>query len=543
VIAVCSSGKSFGALADYLTEPRNDVDRVEWMSTRNLPVDDPDLAGRVMEATAAENVRVEKPVYHIAVSFHPGDVVTQQQMGRVADRLLDELGLGNHQALIVAHNDCPHAHFNIMVNRIDPETTRAWDRWQDYPAMQRVMREQERELGVREVGSSLHEHDGHSRESHVTSGEYREAMRTGTEPLLDRIKVHGPELRAAQSWEQFEGKLAEYGFGAERKGQGLVFTDGRTEVKASRVHRELSFGKLEQRLGSYDEAHQGRGADHEAPSTRQPLTTHDGTVREPSVGAGDRAPSPLHQAHGPDLAREAAELVRTASQLRAIERAIERTQENLASDRAHFDQLERAAERARYKSDQFDQALTKVYARPEEARGRFDQIVKTEGFERAARRLEHHPEAFGALRPTEHKAVFGLVTKTEYDTARGYAGAAAGRAYEAHQAGDQLRARVDDIGRRVDARPGDYAHTVEQLGNRIQGAEHRLDKLGAMRDALPSRGEVVRELRNTVREFSRAGLNRFSGLVTERQYAFALKIASGVRDVLLGRDRDAGFGL
>ncbi|HXB27472.1 MAG TPA: relaxase/mobilization nuclease domain-containing protein [Gemmatimonadaceae bacterium] len=538
MIAVCSSGKSFGALADYLTEPKNGVDRVEWTSTRNLPVDDPDLAGRVMEATAAENVRVEKPVYHIAVSFHPGDVVTQQQMERVADRLLDELGLGNHQALIVAHNDRPHAHFHIMVNRIDPETTRAWDRWQDYPAMQRVMREQERALGLHEVRSSFHERDGHSRESHVTSGEYREAKRTGTEPLLDRIKAHAPELRAAQSWEQLESKLAEYGFEVERKGQGLVFTDGQTEVKASRVHRELSFGKLEQRLGSYDEAHRSRGPDHEAPSTRQP--THGGTVREPTVGAGDRAPSPLHQAHGPDLAREAAELVRDLSRLKAIERAIERAQENLASDRAHFDQLESAAERARYKSDQFDQTLTKVYARPEDAREHFDQIAKTEGFERAARRMEHHPEAFGTLRPTEHKAVFGLVTRTEYDTARGHAGDAAAQAYAARAATDQLRVQIE--GHRGPAVEGlrDYSGVRAELGDRIRNAEQHLDKLGTMRDARPTRGELVRELRHTVRDFGHGDLNRFAGQVTQPQYDFALRVARGARHVLLGREEGLG---
>jgi len=539
VIAVCSSGKSFGDLADYLTEPKNGVDRVEWTSTRNLPVDDPYLAGRVMEATAAENVRVEKPVYHIAVSFHPDDVVTRPQMEHVADRLLEELGLERQQALIVAHNDRPHDHFHIMVNRIDPETTRAWDRWQDYPAIQRVMRERERELGVREVRSSFHEHDRHSRESHVTSGEYREAKRTGTEPLLDRIKVHAPELRAARSWEQFEAKLAEYGFSAERKGQGLVFTDGQTEVKASRVHRELSFGKLEQRLGSYDGAHQSRGADHEAPSMRQPLTTHDGTVREPSVIAGDRTPSHRHRSPGPDLAREAAELVRTASQLRAIERAIARTQENLASDRAHFDQLERAAERARHKSDQFDQALTKVYARPEETRENFDRVVKTEGFEHAARRMEHHPEAFGALRPTEHKAVFGLVTRTEYDTARGHAGAAAAHAYEARGATDQLRVQVEGSQAAVDGLR-DYTGVRAALGDRIRNAEHRLDKLGAMRDALPTRGELVRELRDTVRAFGPADLNRFAGQVTQPQFAFALRVARTGRDILLGREEGLG---
>jgi hypothetical protein len=205
--------------------------------------------------------------------------------------------------------------------------------------------------------------------------------------------------------------------------------------------------------------------------------------------------------------------------------------------------LERAAERAQNKSDQFNEALGKVYARPEEARERFDQTVKAEGFERAARRLERHPEAFGALRPTEHKAVFGLVTRTEYDTARGHAGTAAARGYEAGHAGDQMRAHVDDIGRRTGAKPGDYVHTVEQLGDRIRSAEHRLNKLGAMQEALPSRGELIRELRDTVRDFGRADLARFGGLVTERQYAFALKIANGVRDVLLGRDRDAGLGL
>jgi hypothetical protein len=540
VIAVCSSGKSFGGLADYLTEPKNGVDRVEWTSTRNLPVDDPYLAGRVMEATAAENVRVEKPVYHIAVSFHPDDVVTRPQMERVADRLLEELGLERHQALIVAHNDRPHDHFHIMVNRIDPETTRAWDRWQDYPVIQRVMREQERALGLHEVRSSFREHDGHSRESHVTSGEYREAKRTGTEPLLDRIKAHASELRAAQSWQQLEGKLAECGFSAERKGQGLVFTDGRTEVKASRVHRELSFGKLERRLGSYDGAHQGRGAEHEAASTRQPLTTHDGTVREPSVGVGDRAPSPLDQGRASDLAREAAELVRTASQLRAIERAIERTQENLATDRAHLDALERTAERARHVSDQFNQALDKVYARSDEARERFDQTAKTEGFERAARRLEHHPEAFGALRPTEHKAVFGLVTRTECDTARGHAGAAAAQAYEARGATDQLRVQVE--GSRQPAGDGlrDYTGVKAELGDRIRNAEQHLDKLGAMRDALPTRGELVRELRDTVRDFGHGDLNRFAGQVTQPQFAFALRVARTGRDVLLGREEGLG---
>lgn len=198
------------------------------------------------------------------------------------------------------------------------------------------------------------------------------------------------------------------------------------------------------------------------------------------------------------------------------------------------------AERVRDENEQISDALEKVYACSDEARERFDQTVKVEGIEHAARRLEHHPEAFGALRPTEHKAVFGLVTRTEYDTARGHAGAAAAQGYQAHQASDQLRARAEDIGRQIGAKPGDSAHTVEQLGDRIRSTEHRLDRLSAMREALPARGELVRELRDTVRDFGRDELNRFAGQVTQAQFAFAMRVVNAAREVLLGREEGLG---
>jgi hypothetical protein len=50
----------------------------------------------------------------------------------------------------------------------------------------------------------------------------------------------------------------------------------------------------------------------------------------------------------------------------------------------------------------------------------------------------------------------------------------------------------------------------------------------------------VRELRGTVREFSRADLNRFAGQVTQPQVAFAMRVARAARDVLLGREEGLG---
>ncbi|NUR75345.1 MAG: relaxase/mobilization nuclease domain-containing protein, partial [Thermoleophilia bacterium] len=93
MIAVSSSGRSFRALAAYLVAGRSgeERDRVAWSIGRNLPTDDPELAARFMRATASQNDRVEKPVYHIALSFDPNDPVDRAAMERVANRVLERL--------------------------------------------------------------------------------------------------------------------------------------------------------------------------------------------------------------------------------------------------------------------------------------------------------------------------------------------------------------------------------------------------------------------------------------------------------------------
>ena len=46
-------------------------------------------------------------------------------MSRTAGESLKELDLDRHQALIVAHGDCEHAHVHVIVNRVDPESGKA----------------------------------------------------------------------------------------------------------------------------------------------------------------------------------------------------------------------------------------------------------------------------------------------------------------------------------------------------------------------------------------------------------------------------------
>ena len=157
MIGMSSSARSFGALARYLANGRtgDNPERVAWSTSRNLPTDEPELAGKIMRATAAQNLRVDKPVYHLALSFDPNDVVDRATMERVADRVIAALKLQEHQVLIVSHGDRDHPHMHLLINRVHPETGLVWNRWQDRAVIQQVLREEEQALGLRVVTSRL----------------------------------------------------------------------------------------------------------------------------------------------------------------------------------------------------------------------------------------------------------------------------------------------------------------------------------------------------------------------------------------------------
>jgi hypothetical protein len=123
---------------------------VSWTLVRNMPVE-ADYAASLMDATAAQNVRVQKPVYHLSLSAAPGEELDREQWEKVVDRVLRDLGLEEHQALVVAHGNTKHDHVHLMINRVDVESLKVWHDGHDYRRIERSLRGIEREMGLREV--------------------------------------------------------------------------------------------------------------------------------------------------------------------------------------------------------------------------------------------------------------------------------------------------------------------------------------------------------------------------------------------------------
>lgn len=519
MIATTSSGRRFAALARYLVYGRSgeETERVAWTAGRNLGTADPEVAAAIMQATANANEQVEAPVYHLTINFDPADPVTPERMQAVADRVLANLGLAEHQALIVAHRDREHPHMHIMVNRVHAETARAWDRWQDQPKIQRTLRILERELGLREVAGRLYQLDGQEppERASLTSGERRQADRSGDPAFPDRVRAHLPELRAARSWEELEATLARHGLRLERKGQGLVIADGEYQVKASRVARDLSLQRLEQRFG-----------------VPYPAREPSGRAREPLSPAVEHVTKALDE----------------HERLTALKAERTGADQELAAARERLQRLNAAMERVRRASERFDAALARVYRDPTATRARFTRSAVEIGTERTIAQLGAEPEQFGALKTIERRRALGLGVARDDREARLAAPAAVARARElsdAHQVlgalargqGDRAPARQDTTEKEAN-RSGESARKeAESLVNRAAERLHRLQQ--QLRHA-PTLGLLERSIGRAVDRLLPRELAQLRRVITAPQAVIAFKAREAVKDILLGREEGEG---
>lgn len=135
-----SGGRGFkGAAAYYLHDKgARSADRVRFTHTLNLSTDNPERAIAEMIYTAehagalkaaagvkATGRKLEKPVYTLALSWHPSEQPTEAQMIAAGRAALAALKMDHHQVLMVAHNDTAHAHIHLIVNRIDADNGKA----------------------------------------------------------------------------------------------------------------------------------------------------------------------------------------------------------------------------------------------------------------------------------------------------------------------------------------------------------------------------------------------------------------------------------
>jgi len=265
-------GRSFKGIVRYLHHGRiNDPKphRVVWSEGRNIATTNDKAVPAIMAATAALSSGVQKPVYHVPISWPPEERLSKDVQLQVADRLLADLGLSEHQTLIVAHDDgdCPHIH--IVVNTVHPDTGRVWNAWRDVFRIMESLERQEQELGLRIVERpDLEAHrsgkKSPDREKGPTRDERKRAERENDTPLVKWSEAEMRERRnqitahfkAAVSWSDLEGRLQRHGLKLTEAGQGFRITDGTHFMQMSKVGKHAREDKLAERFGESWEEYQ-----------------------------------------------------------------------------------------------------------------------------------------------------------------------------------------------------------------------------------------------------------------------------------------------
>ena len=248
-----------GERQDANTTHRQDANRnrVLWTDTCNLLTANPEQALRIMRATANRSVRCKAPVYHFVISWSELERPDFATIREVVDHTCRDMGLDELQRIAIAHDDKRHRHVHVVVNRVHPETGKAWNRRQDWVRLERSLARQARARGLKHV-PGRHNDPAAFREKarKAPDREYQMARRKGEDvPLLTwcqaRLVAERPNLiaafNAADSWDEIHAAVAKLGYRLEAKGGGLVIRDDTSELKLSLVAKGIRLKALEDR--------------------------------------------------------------------------------------------------------------------------------------------------------------------------------------------------------------------------------------------------------------------------------------------------------
>lgn len=173
------TGKGFRGVLRYC------LDQSRELGHEGARIVDTDLAGRdaaelarELEAIAAQNPRVQKPVYHVSLRLAPGERLDDDRWREISRQYLARMGFGERSYVVIAHPGARHdpeaGHVHIIANRVPADGGRAWKGSHNYYVSERVVRELEREHGLERARAKDREDDrgrGPERErSRSTSG-------------------------------------------------------------------------------------------------------------------------------------------------------------------------------------------------------------------------------------------------------------------------------------------------------------------------------------------------------------------------------------
>jgi hypothetical protein len=239
MIAKIILGNSFASTVEYIMDEKK---KAELIDSEGVLINDKQSITDSFKIQQEMKPHIKKPVYHIPLGFSPQDSekCTNEFMRNMAKEYMAKMGITNTQYIIVRHYDKEHAHIHLCINRIDNDgklISNSNDRFRN-------------EVICKELTEKYGLHFAENKEQ-VNRHRLRGADKAKYE-IYDALAEAIPQV---DNWQSLSERLAEQNIQMEfiRKGktteiQGVRFSMGKYSFNGSKIDRECSYSKINQRL-------------------------------------------------------------------------------------------------------------------------------------------------------------------------------------------------------------------------------------------------------------------------------------------------------
>ncbi|NQY74354.1 MAG: relaxase/mobilization nuclease domain-containing protein [Candidatus Margulisbacteria bacterium] len=247
---------NFNKLSDYIMDVKHGGKKVDFERVVNCIVDDREMAVKEILATQSLNQRTRSDkTYHLIVSFREGEKPTGTQVQDIEETICDAIGLGNHQRIVVGHNDTDYYHMHVAVNKINPVTFNVIEPFYDFYRLSEVCQELEKKHGLKRDNhiDKVKERDPQKAkelESHQGLSSFQSWVKVKVKDKLENLIC-----QKNTQWNDVHRFLAHFNLEFRKHGNGFVLADRSQAlfIKASSVSRKFSKRSIEGKLGSITE--------------------------------------------------------------------------------------------------------------------------------------------------------------------------------------------------------------------------------------------------------------------------------------------------
>ena len=115
--------QKFEDILNYSTSPvAKKTNQEKCVAIRTHGVTDIRSATIEMNAVSSRNTRCKDPTFHLVLSWHEHDQLTNESIFDAAQHAIKAMGLAEHQYVLAIHADTDNLHCHVVVNRIHPTT-------------------------------------------------------------------------------------------------------------------------------------------------------------------------------------------------------------------------------------------------------------------------------------------------------------------------------------------------------------------------------------------------------------------------------------